>query len=227
MLVDAQGQFLTQREHAIMAQFACTIEHDHLSITYKGEVMKVPLQQHLSESTRVKVWSSSLKANEVDPLISSWFSEHLGMHSTLVKMTDISSRYKRLFVPPFKTELSFADGYPYLILGSESMEELNRRSEEPIPTDRFRANILVDTTEPHEEDKWKSDFKIGTSRMKVIKPCARCVVTTIDQQSGAKSKEPLKTLSNYRKWSKKIWFGANAICLEEGLISVGDEIQLI
>jgi len=226
MLVNEQGGFLTQREHAQMALFDCKLNAETLTVTYKGDQMHIPLKAQSAAEKRVKVWSSKLKAQEVSAELTEWFSDHLGMHASLVKMTSISKRPKRLFAPPYKTTLSFADGYPYLILGTASMETLNNRLEQPLPIDRFRANIIVETKVAHEEDKWKQDFDLGTAKMKVIKPCARCVVTTIDQQTGNKGKEPLKTLASYRQWRNKIWFGANAIILNEGIINVGDKIAL-
>ena len=220
MLVARDGLFLTQRKFAEMAKFSCALDESGINVKFENDHLQIPLTAHNDKVFRVKVWSSKLKANEVSTEASAWFSERLGSNVTLVRMTVISKRYKRLFTPPYKTDLSFADGYPYLILGEASMTELNDKVTEDIPADRFRANIIVSTSEPHEEDTWRSDFKIGDISMKVIKGCARCVVTTIDQQSGKKGKEPLKTLATYRKWRNKIWFGANAICLEPGTIRV-------
>lgn len=224
MLVDDAGQFLTQRNVAAMAKFKCRFSSDGIEVSYENDKILVPYDGYIDKIHKVQVWSSKLKANEVSTECSAWFSDRLGQKATLVKMTDVSRRYKRLFTPPFKTNLSFADGYPYLLLGEASMNTLNSKAEEQIPADRFRANIIISTSEAHEEDTWKSEFRIGDMTMKVIKPCARCVVTTIDQITGKKGKEPLKTLATYRQWSNKIWFGANAICTKPGKISVGDQV---
>jgi uncharacterized protein YcbX len=148
------------------------------------------------------------------------------MKVRLVKMTDISKRPKRLFVPPYKTTLSFADGYPYLILGEESMNQLNAKLEQPVRADRFRANIIVSSSIAHEEDEWKG-LNAGNAQLQVIKPCARCVMITVNQQTGETGKEPLKTLAGYRQKRNKIYFGANAICTEDGIISVGDRLEMI
>lgn len=225
MLIDEKGQFMTQRENAQLALFSCKMQESQIEVGYKNEKCHFDINQVQEDSTRVQVWSSKLKAQEVSPKISEWFSEHLGVPTTLVKMTTISKRPRRLFRSPFKTELSFADGYPYLVLGHESMNHLNAKLEVPVDINRFRANILVDTSSPHEEDKWP-DFDLGTARMKIIKGCARCVVTTIDQEDGTKGKEPLKTLASYRMRRKKIYFGANAIVLKEGHVGVGDWVKV-
>ncbi len=225
MLVDKDGQFLTQRQNADLAKFKCEIRDDQLLINYGLDKTQFSLHQATENIKRVQVWSSKLKAPEVDPLISEWFSDHLGTEATLVAKTSISKRPKRLFVPPYKTSLGFSDGYPILLLGTASMHALNQRCPEEIPADRFRANIYLDTETPHIEDE-KISFKLGTAQLKVIKPCARCTVITIDQTNGKKGKEPLKTLAGYRLKRKKIWFGANAICLKAGQISMGDKVQL-
>jgi uncharacterized protein YcbX len=141
-------------------------------------------------------------------------------------MTDISDRIKAFKIPPFKTKVSLADGYPYLILGEKSMNELNERMEEKLNIDRFRPNIIVSTDVAHEEDAW-NNFKLGDAELKIIKPCARCIIPTIDQKSAEQGKEPLKTLATYRKKDNQIFFGANAIVTVQGKISVGNEINFI
>ena len=225
MLVDDQGQFMTQRENPQMALFSCALSENKMVVTYKGEVCTFNLDTVREDATRVQVWSSKFKAQEVDAAASKWFSRHLGLPATLVKMTALSKRPKRLFTSPFKTELSFADGYPILVLGNESMSHLNAQLENPLHINRFRANIIVDTKTAHEEDTWP-DFDLGTARIKIIKPCARCNVITIDQTDATKGKEPLKTLASYRTKRNKIYFGANAIVLKEGHVGVGDLIKV-
>lgn len=225
MLVDKGGQFMTQRENAQLSLFSCAIDDYKLTVTYKGDTCTFDIETVVEDATRVQVWSSKLKAQEVDPEVSKWFSNHLGQQTTLVKMTSLSKRPKRLFTSPFKTELSFADGYPVLVLGQESMNCLNDHLNSPLHINRFRANVIVDTKAAHEEDDWP-DFDLGTARVKIIKPCARCNVITIDQTNANKGKEPLKTLATYRAKSNKIYFGANAIVLKEGHVGVGDFIKI-
>ncbi len=225
MLVDKDGQFMTQRENEQLALFSCAFVDGQLTVTYKGDSCAFDVDAVVEDATLVQVWSSKVKAQEVDAEVSAWFSNHLGQHATLVKMTSISERPKPLLTAPFKTELSFADGYPVLVLGQESMSHLNAQLDNPLHINRFRANIIVDTNTAHEEDTWP-DFDLGTARMKVIKPCARCNVITIDQTNATRDKEPLKTLATYRANDNKIFFGANAIVLKEGHVGVGDFIKV-
>ena len=119
---------------------------------------------------------------------------------------------------------SFADGYPILIIGQTALDFLNEKLETPIPINRFRPNLVFTGGLPNEEDNWKQ-FSIGESEFFGVKPCARCVVTTINQSSAEKGKEPLKTLATYRKVGKKILFGQNLIPKNIGkVIDIGNEI---
>jgi len=226
MLVNNQGEFISQREYPILALMKCQLQEQQLVVRHNENEISLGLSENVEKIHRVKVWSSKLNAHEVNPNISNWFSTLLNEKVTLVKMTSVSNRPKRLYTSPYKTKLGFSDGYPILILSEESMSQLNEKLDTNLDIDRFRANIIVSGVEPHEEDNWKKEFTIGSTCLKVIKPCARCMVTTIDQQTGIKGKEPLATLATYRRWRKKIWFGANAITIDKGDINVGDKVIL-
>lgn len=119
--------------------------------------------------------------------------------------------------------VSFADGYPVLAIGEASLALLQSKIPETLPMDRFRPNLVFTGGAAHDEDLWKI-FTINENLFYGVKPCARCVVTTIDQQTGKASAEPLKTLATYRKKDNKILFGQNVISATEGSISVGDPI---
>jgi uncharacterized protein YcbX len=113
-----------------------------------------------------------------------------------------------------------------LIIGQSSLEDLNTRLTTSLPINRFRPNFVFCGGKPYEEDNWK-DFVIGSVKFKAVKPCARCVITTTNQDSADRSNEPLKTLSEYRKINRKVMFGMNVICRNTGNISVGDKIERI
>ncbi len=120
--------------------------------------------------------------------------------------------------------MAFADGFPFLLISQASVDELNRRLADPVPADRFRANIVVDGCEAHAEDGW-SGLTIGGIEFRVAKPCARCVVVTTDQDDGTRSAEPLRTLATYRTENNKVLFGQNLLHRGAGALSVGDEIH--
>jgi len=120
---------------------------------------------------------------------------------------------------------SFSDAYPFLMIGQASLDELNSRLEEAVPMDRFRPNIVFTGGEAFQEDQMQH-FRINNINFYGVKPCARCQVITIDQENGITGKEPLKTLSDYRKKNNKVYFGQNLVHRGEGNISVGDEISI-
>ena len=223
MLVNAEGTFLSQRSHRSMALFEQSISKDHLQIKFDGKSIKIPLNETSGYPFEVQVFDNQMLAREVQPTISQWFSEQLDTPVRLVRHCPVTQRIKTLKKGPENTAVSFADGYPYLILGTASLKELNRRLAMPIPMNRFRPNIVVSTDDPHIEDSWEK-LQIGTQDFMVIKPCARCEVTTIDQSNATRSKEPLKTLASYRREGNKVNFGANAISFDQGLIKLGDAV---
>jgi len=117
--------------------------------------------------------------------------------------------------------VSLADGYPYLLIGSESLNFLNEKLEEKITIARFRPNIVISSKLPHEEDSFDT-FQIRNVKFKNAKPCGRCIMINNDPKNGIVKKEPLNTLSTYRKVDNSILFGTNVMCLNEGEIRVGD-----
>ena len=220
MLIDKNGKFITQREHHILATYTCKMDKDNIIVNNKTSSISIPLEQQQDNIISVTVWDSALDTHEVDTKISQWFSDQLSQEVRLVRMTDASHRPKTLKTEPYTTQVSLADGYPYLIIGEQSMRTLNEKLDAPIGHLRFRANIIISSEVAHEEDNLDT-IKVGQAELKVIKPCARCVVITIDD-TGKAGKEPTKTLASYRKDGNKINFGANTICMKEGEIRVGD-----
>lgn len=223
MLVDPNGRFLSQRVNPQMALFGCSIDGNKLKVNYKDESINLNIDQQEGAVLNTTVWKHSVDAIEVGKDAHEWFSDMLGLDCKLVKMNKETKRKKSLTKAPRTTQLSFADGYPYLALGTASLAELNEKLETPVTMDRFRANIIIDTEVGHQEEE-VDKFTLSDVKFRMIKPCARCQVITIDQKNASTSKEPLKTLATYRKKANKIYFGMNAVCLEEGIVNVGDEL---
>jgi len=223
MLVDRQGKFQTQREMSKLALFKTSFDKRGVIVSHNNQEIHIPFDTHNKTIRDINVFEHKLKAQEIDKEINDWFSSQLNKDVQLVTMTDISDRVKEFKKPPFKTYVSLADGYPYLILGTASMDKLNSKLDENLKYDRFRTNIYIETTEAHSEDNLES-IQIGGAHFKVVKPCVRCNVTTINQQTSETGKEPLKTLSTYRKIDNKIYFGANMILEKSGMVSVGDTL---
>jgi uncharacterized protein YcbX len=124
---------------------------------------------------------------------------------------------------PQGTRVSFADGYPFLLISEESLADLNGRLPRPVPMDRFRPNLVVAGGAPYAEDGW-TRIGVGGLAMRVVKPCPRCVVTTTDQATSERTPEPLRTLATYRKVNGEVMFGQNVIHENSGRVRVGDSV---
>lgn len=233
MLVDADNKFLTQREFPKMARVNVEIAKDCLRVSSSGESLEIPFEVDSTETKVVKIWSSRCRAKVYQKTINDWFSDVLQTDCNLVLMPEETTRRVNYFYAVHKDDaVSFADGYPVLLIGEESLNDLNSRLDAPVPMNRFRPNLVFSGGDAFAEDGWKQ-IKIGASVFHVVKPCGRCVMTTIDQMKGEKQgSEPLKTLATYRipkrSVKKKILFGQNLIAEIVGeSLSVGDEIKVI
>ncbi|SFD22425.1 hypothetical protein SAMN05518672_1011127 [Chitinophaga sp. CF118] len=228
MLIDENNRFLSQREVPAMACLEVSLHKDGLliiNISKSDFFYRIPFQPFHTETIRVTVWNDSCIAQCVSAEADAWFSEQLDISCRLVYMPDSSLRQVDEFYAHNKEITSFSDGYPLLIIGQASLDDLNSRLSSPLLMDRFRPNIVFTGGIPFQEDDMKQ-FSIGDIQFFGVKPCARCTITTIDQQSGIKGKEPLKTLSTYRAKNNKIYFGQNLLFQGAGTIRIGDTITI-
>ncbi len=230
MLVDADNKFITQREIPKMAALSVDLLTDGLRVTNGSTHIDVPAEPYSDDSATVAIWGSRVKAAVYQPFVNHWFSDALGVDCRLVQMPESTNRIvsPNYAVRKFEDIVSFADGYPFLLIGQASLDDLNSRLQEPVGMNRFRPNFVVAGAEPFAEDTWKR-VRIGSTVFHVVKPCDRCVITTIDQAKGEKTgKEPLKTLSEYRNRNGKVLFGQNLIADEPGAtIKAGDEVEVV
>lgn len=123
-------------------------------------------------------------------------------------------------------QVYLADGFPFLLISEASLADLNERLERPVPMDRFRPNLVVRGCEPFEEDGW-SQVRIGPITFRVVKPCARCVVTTVDQETADKGRELLRTLARFRKVGTEVFIGQNLIHDGADILRVGDPVEVV
>jgi uncharacterized protein len=227
MLVDEHNKFLTQRVFPQMALLKVLVNEDGLLVQHKKNEssIRVPFQA-TGKKYRVKVWSNVCKAIEVSQEIDEWFSDMLSMKCKLVYMPDETKRRVDSRYASNKEITSFSDAYPFMVIGQSSLDDLNSKLTETLPINRFRPSIVFTGGQPFEEDEL-AHFTINQTSFYGVKLCARCVVTTINQDDATKGKEPLHTLSAYRKRNNKIYFGQNLVHSGEGIISIGDSITVI
>ena len=234
MLVDSEGRFLTQREHPKMALFSVAIASGYLVISTQPQGMdsvvqsiKLDLNANVSGSfLKVNIWDDDVEAVEVNPDYSAWFSRHLNIECRLVFFPEENRRDADPDYAKNKEQVSLADGYPFLIIGQSSLDELNKKLKEPISIKRFRPNFVFTGGLPHEEDSWRN-FKIGSVSFEGVKPCSRCVLITVNPETGEKGVEPLRELSMYRKKNSKVYFGENLLARSYGEVNEGDLIEII
>lgn len=235
MLVDADGVFVSQREIPAMALLRTAVETPNLTVYSSVDPtlrIQIPLEPRLAEmeKLRVSIWSQKCSARVHTQEINDWFSMVLGQNLRLVYMPDTTRRAADGRYAPKGHYVSFADGFPYLIIGQASLDDLNQRLETTVPMDRFRPNFVFEGDVAFAEDNW-SDFSIGSVHFKGVKPCARCIIPTIDQNTATKAAEPLKTLSGFRRSGQKVLFGQNVVLIDAETpaktVRVGAEIQLL
>ena len=228
MVVTPEGQFLTQRDYPRLALVTPSIAGKKLTLTTPGmEAISLPIRK-TGDTFPVQIWhSSGVAATDQGKEAAEWFSAHL---DTSVRLVHIAGGYIRTINEQYAVNADdhtgFADGYPILLASRESLDDLNARLHFPIPMNRFRPNVVVQGCEPFAEDTWNR-ICIGEVEMAVVKPCPRCVVTTIDKETLAKSKEPLKTLASYRTRDGGAMFGQNVIPLNIGRLELGMKVEIL
>ncbi len=255
MLIDGDGTFMTQREFPQMATMLVELEDEMLVVTADGfGRLETSLTPETGDRRQLSVWGNACEGEAYEAVINEWFSDAVGETCELVYMSDDARRDINERFNKGDEIVSFADGYPLLVIGEASLADLNTRiltSERsagrlaefrPLPMNRFRPNIVVDGSEPFAEDHWKR-IRVGDAIFRATKPCARCVTTTVDQTRGEfDGKEPLKTLASYRMaqhaipdtfeslgmTATAVLFGQNLVGESVGAtINVGDEVSVM
>lgn len=237
LIVDGKGRFLTQRERAMMACILLRPETDGWSIIAPG-VEPIHISRQAPEGVAamsVTIWRDTVLADDCGDEAAARLSGYFGEPVRLVRAGRTYSRV----VPSDRTpallnasasspQVAFSDAFPFLVTSIASLQELNSRLDESLPMDRFRPNIVITGCAPFEEDTWLS-IRIGDVVLHAAGPCGRCIVTTTDQHTGERGKEPLRTLASYRKDADgSVNFGQNFIhAPNPGTIRVGDSVEVL
>jgi uncharacterized protein YcbX len=227
LLIDENNRFLSQRELPVMALLKVTIITDGLLVTHSpsSDNILIPFLPLTTEYCSVTIWDDTCRAIYVSAESDKWFTDKLGVKCRLVYMPDDYKRQVDEKYVPKGFVTSFSDAYPFLIIGQSSLADLNQRLTDQLPINRFRPNIVFTGGTPFEEDII-DHFVINNINFYGVKLSARCTLTTIDQITTVKTKEPLKTLAKYRRRCNDVFFGQNLIHTGNGFICVGDEIHV-
>lgn len=226
MVATPRGHFLTQRELPALALVRPSLAPPHLHLVAPGmEELVLPLDPQGGRPIATQVWDDAVQVVAPDHTADAWFSDYLGYEVVLAYMPADVVRPVDAFHAPKGGRASFADGFPFLLVGEASLADLNGRLEVPLPMNRFRPNLVVSGSAPFAEDDWRG-ISVGEIPMEVVKPCARCVVTTTDQETLERGQEPLRTLATYRRKDQKVMFGQNVVHYGTGRLRVGDVVTV-
>jgi uncharacterized protein len=235
LLIDEDGRCVTQREAPSLARVTITYGQlaGLISVSAAGCPgcrIAPPSPGTGAEMLKATIWGSVVLAAATGPAADAWFSAYLGRPVRLVYLDDPT---RRPVDPEYGRDgdtVSFADGYPLLLTSAGSLDELNRwltgDGEQPVPMTRFRPSAVMTGAPPWAEDHWRR-IRIGPVAFRVAKPCGRCVVTTIDQVTGASGTQPLKMLGRRRNIDQRLVFGQNLIPDSGGVIRVGDPVEVL
>lgn len=228
MVVDDNGKFVTQRQCPQMALVGVQDEGDILKLTFGPEQITLPwpdFSQSL-QTVSVTVWHDQVAGQLIDHEINAWLSNILNRNVRLVFMHADTNRQVDLDFAKAGDVTGFSDGFPLLLLSKASVEFLQTHSNTELSPLRFRPNILVKGCEPFEEDNWKK-IKIGDITFDIVKPCSRCVIPTLNPVNAEKQPEVMKAMLEHRKQGKQVYVGQNMIHLNQGVIEVGQQIEIL
>ncbi|MBE2267088.1 MAG: MOSC N-terminal beta barrel domain-containing protein [Anaerolinea sp.] len=234
MVITGDGGFVTQREFHRMALIQPSYAYGGLRISAPDMPdLLLPLTPDAANvpTRRVVVWKDTVEAVDQGDEAAAWLSRFLGAKLRLVKMADAYTRLTSTSHTDQPAPVGFADGYPVLLAAESSLADLNdrllTREKDALPMNRFRPNIVITGGGAWEEDEW-TRITVGGIPFDVVKACARCAITTVDQATGEVPdvEEPLGTLATFRKIPRGVLFGQNIIHRAGGEICVGDPVTV-
>jgi uncharacterized protein YcbX len=227
LIVDPSGHFITQREDPRLALIQVGETDSGLDLSAKG-CAALGVQRPEGPTMSVRVWRSEVDATPAGPAADAWLSAFLERDVRLVWLDDPT---RRPADPEFSgpdDRVGFADGYPLLVTTTASLAQLGEWIGRPLPMTRFRPNLVVETDVPFAEDAWLGRrLRIGAVVLRAVKPCGRCVVTTTDQETAEREREPLRTLARHRNFGQQLVFGMNLVPDSVGSVVVGDEVTVL
>jgi len=226
MLVDSQGKMLTQRKLARMCLIQPQITPQGIHLAASGMPDIEFAIHNFTRGAKVRVWNDECNADDAGDQAAQWFTEFLGIDCRLSYFPDDEIRQLDQDYAQTTDKTAFSDGFPFLLISQASLDDLNRRMQTPVTMSRFRPNLVITGSEAFEEDQWQR-IRIGDMTFRLVKPCSRCVIPTIDPNTGVKGKEPLTTLLQYRKRNNKVYFGQNLIADGTGELAIGMTVEVL
>ncbi|MES2868364.1 MAG: MOSC domain-containing protein [Pseudomonadota bacterium] len=231
MLVDeASGRFLTQRADPKMSQLSALWNASGgLTLQAQGfAALDVPLPDGETDLRGVTIWRDTLRVPDAGDAAADWLSRFIEKPVRLVHVPVERARTTESGYGRDDDKVAFADGYPLLLIGQASLDDISHRVGRPLEMLRFRPNLVIEGSEAFAEDGWKR-IRIGDVEFRVVKPCSRCILTTVDPQTGVRDeqREPLATLMTYRKQAEGTMFGQNLVNDGNGMLQVGMPVTIL
>lgn len=228
MLVEESGHFVSQRKDPQLAQLSVQITTDGWLVSHPdGHSVTVPHERQLGNGIGVEVWGDHFQAIHFPSKLDEFFSSFLGRSVRLVYHHNPTGRVVNSRYSKEGSHVGFADGFPYLVISTASIQFCQSQSpEERVDWRRFRPNLIVTADEPFIEDSW-STLRIGEGIFDLVKPCARCVMITVDPETGESGSPLLKVLSTSRRQEKGIMVGQNALLRKPVTLKIGDSVTVM
>ena len=230
MVINKKKRFITQRQHPKMCLIKANIQDKSLSLdapdmpTININSNEVRNKNH---KTLVTIWADNVEALDCGDHAAQWVSSYLGIdEGRLVYMPNETQRLVDTDFASKNETVSFADGFPSLLISQESLNHFNSKLDQPIQMANFRPNIVISDCEPYAEDQWQ-EIKIAGITFSLVKPCSRCIIPSIDQSTAVKQPEVTGALNKYRRRDRATYFGQNALHDSTGFISVGDNVEIL
>lgn len=227
MITEPDGTFITARQYPQMVLFTPALLADGLFLTAPdGESAAIRFIDFVPDAQPTEVWGNHFTALIAPVAINSWLS---GYFQREVQLRWVGPELTRRVKKHPEIPLSFADGYPYLLINEASFQDLQQRCPSSIRLEQFRPNLVVTGSPAWAEDGWQV-IRVGDVMFDLVKPCSRCVLTTVSVERGRKhpSGEPLSTLQQFRTADNgDVDFGQNMIARNSGIIRVGDSVEVL
>ena len=226
MLIDSNNQFLSQRRLPKMVLIKTQLTEDQLILsTESSGSITLPLYPDDGTTIDTTIWHDQCAANTTSPEVDQWLSDFLDIDCKLVYQADDIIRPVDPHYASTTDQVSFADGFPFLIISDASLDSLNQAMNLQLPIERFRPNLVISQCKSYAEDSWR-EISINNISFRLPKPCSRCSVPTIDTKTAQTNKEPLTTLNRLRKWNNQVYFGQNALHDNTGRLSIGNAVEI-
>ena len=226
MVIDRDGVFITQRQHARMCLVQPEFSGNKLKLKAPGMSDLIVADADEKIIRRVTVWEDKCNAYDCGNDAAEWLSQFLEIDCRLMYFPEDENRLVDQKYANSGDHTAFSDGFPILLTSNASLDDLNSKLDKSVPMQRFRSNIVISGCKPFEEDNWRI-LRIGELTLNVVKPCSRCSIPNIDVATADRCEEPIKALSTYRKKNNKIFFGQNVIANGKGVLRKGMSVEII